>query len=162
MRAGDRPMMWHGMFLFLIGLLTGLFERRFTNMRMGVAAHLEGVMNGTFLIALGAIWSNVELPPRAKAAARWSALYGTYTNWLFTILGAAFGTAAASPIAAAGHRGKPWQEKVVGAGFLSVAVSIIASAVLVVWGLGRRVSLPETPNGAQEPTFAQAERGPAH
>jgi (hydroxyamino)benzene mutase len=53
----NRRVMWHGMFLFLLGLLTGFAEPRFANMRMGLAAHLEGVMNGTFLIALGAIWN---------------------------------------------------------------------------------------------------------
>ena len=46
MRTADRGLMWHGMFLFLIGLVTGLTERRFTNMRMALSAHLEGVMNG--------------------------------------------------------------------------------------------------------------------
>ena len=30
MRRADRGLMWHGMFLFLIGLVTGLNERRFT------------------------------------------------------------------------------------------------------------------------------------
>ena len=55
MEASNRRLMWHGMFLFLLGLLTGLLEKHFINMRMGVAAHLEGVMNGTFLIVLGAI-----------------------------------------------------------------------------------------------------------
>ncbi len=142
MGAANRRMMWHGMFLFLLGLVTGLLERRFTNMRMGLAAHLEGVMNGTFLIALGAIWTNVELPPRAKAAAQWTALYGSYANWLFTTLAAVFGTAALSPITAAGHRGTPWQENLEKAGFVSVGVSIIASSALVLWGLRRRVSSP--------------------
>jgi hypothetical protein len=33
------------MFLFLLGLLTGLLETHFINIRMGVSAHLEGVMN---------------------------------------------------------------------------------------------------------------------
>jgi len=47
MQTGDRRMMWHGAFLFLIGLVTGLQERRFKNMRMALSAHLEGVMNGT-------------------------------------------------------------------------------------------------------------------
>jgi hydroxylaminobenzene mutase len=47
--------MWHGMFLFLLGLVTGMLETRFTNMRMGLSAHLEGVMNGIFLVVLGAI-----------------------------------------------------------------------------------------------------------
>jgi hydroxylaminobenzene mutase len=149
MVAANRQLMWHGMFLFLVGLVTGLFERRFTNMRMGLAAHLEGVMNGIFLIALGAIWTNVGLRPRAKAAAYWTALYGTYANWLFTTLGAAFGTAAASPITSAGHTGKPWQEKFEGAGFLSVGVSIIASSVLVLLGLRRSATLPEKPEAEQ-------------
>jgi len=66
--------MWHGMFLFLLGLVTGLLERRFTNMRMGVSAHLEGVMNGIFLVAVGAIWNEVRLSPPAKTAAFWTTL----------------------------------------------------------------------------------------
>ena len=94
MKTANRNLMWHGMFLFLLGLLTGLLEQRFTNMRMGVAAHLEGVMNGTFLVALGAIWNEVRLAPPAKATAYWGALYATYANWLVTTLAAVFGTAA--------------------------------------------------------------------
>jgi len=62
MRTADRRLMWHRMFLFLIGLVTGQQERRFTNMRMALSAHLQGVLNGTFLIALGTIWGHVELP----------------------------------------------------------------------------------------------------
>jgi len=54
------------MFLFLLGLFTGFVEQRFANVRMGLAAHLEGVMNGTFLIALGAIWIEVRLPPKQR------------------------------------------------------------------------------------------------
>jgi (hydroxyamino)benzene mutase len=150
MQSGDRRFMWHGMFLFLIGLVTGLLERRFKNMRMGVSAHLEGVMNGTFLIALGAIWGYVRLPRRAEQAARASALYGTYGNWFFTTLGAALGTAAANPITSEGHTGKPWQEKMMGAGFLSIAISIIVSAVLTLFGLGRKAPMAEKPVGDQD------------
>ena len=49
------------MFLFLLGLLVGFVEQEFTNPRMGLAAHLEGVMNGTFLVALGAIWKEIRV-----------------------------------------------------------------------------------------------------
>ena len=138
MAAANRRLMWHGMFLFLLGLVTGLLERRFSNMRMGVSAHLEGVMNGTFLIVLGAIWTEVRLLPAAKTAAYWTALYGTYANWFFTTFGAVFGTAAANPVVAAGHHGRPWQESLAGAGFLSVAVAIIAASLLALWGLRAR------------------------
>jgi hydroxylaminobenzene mutase len=150
MRVTDRGFMWHGIFLFLIGLLTGLNERRFTNMRMALSAHLEGVMNGTFLIALGAIWGHVELPPRVEQVARWSALYGTYGNWLFTTLGAAVGTAAANPILSQGHHGKACQERVAAAGFRSVAYSILTAVVLILWGLSRRRSVRGTACSARD------------
>ena len=55
MENSHRRLMWHGMFLFLLGLITGFAEQHFANIRMGLAAHLEGVMNGTFLLALGAL-----------------------------------------------------------------------------------------------------------
>jgi hydroxylaminobenzene mutase len=140
MPTADRRLIRHGVLLFLIGLVTGLQERRFKNMRMALSAHLEGVMNGTFLIALGAIWGHVKLPPNAARVARWTLLFGTYGNWFFTALGAALGTAAANPILSEGHRGKPWQEKVAGSGFRSIAYSILVSTVMILWGLGRRTS----------------------
>ncbi len=135
MQTTNRRLMWHGMFLFLLGLLTGFFEQHFTNARMGLAAHLEGVLNGIFLVALGAIWAEVRLPRAAKATAYWTALYGTYVNWLVTTLAAIFGTAALSPITAAGHSARPWQEHLVAAGFVSVGIVIVASSLLVLWGL---------------------------
>jgi hydroxylaminobenzene mutase len=104
-------------------------------MRMGLAAHLEGVMNGTFLIALGAIWNHIRLSPRTKTIAFWSALFSTYANWLVTTLAAIFGTAALSPITAAGHTGQPWQETLVTAGFMAVGVVVVAFSLLVLWGL---------------------------
>ena len=133
----NRRLMWHGMFLFLLGLLTGLVEQHFTNPRMGLAAHLEGVMNGIFLVALGAIWAQVRLSAHAKAAAYWGALYGTYVNWAVTTLAAVLGAASLSPITGAGHGALPWQETVVTAGFTTVGIAIIAASVLVLRGLRR-------------------------
>jgi len=118
MRTGDRGLMWHGMFLFLI--------------------------------ALGAIRDHVELPPSVEKAARWSALYGTYGNWLFTTLGAAMGTTAANPILSQGHQRKPWQERVAGAGFRSIAYSILVAVVLILWGLGRRRPVPDIVAAARD------------
>ncbi len=137
MEDTKRRLLWHGMFLFLIGLLTGLVEQEFNNPRMGLAAHLEGVLNGIVLVALGAIWSDVRLPPRLKAAAYWSALYGTYANWAVTTLAAALGTTAMSPVTSAGHSAQPWQENVVTFGFVSVGVAMIAASILILWGLRR-------------------------
>ena len=136
-----RRLAWHGMFLFLLGLLTGFVEQKFSNPRMGLAAHLEGVMNGTFLVALGAIWTEVRLSPPTKAIAYWTALYGTYVNWFVTMLAAALGAAALSPITGAGHSALPWQESLVTISFLTVGIAIAGSSVLVLWGL-RAKALP--------------------
>src|SRR5260221_5956257 len=137
MEDSRRKLIWHGMFLFLLGLLTGFVETKFANPRMGLAAHLEGVMNGTFLVALGAVWMEVRLPLKLKAAAYWTALYGAYVNWATTALGAAWGIAAHSPITGAGHSALPWQETLITALFMSVGLAIVGSSILVLWGLRR-------------------------
>lgn len=137
MEDSNRRLIWHGMFLFLLGLLTGFVEQKFANQRMGLAAHLEGVMNGTFLVALGAVWMQVRLAPRLKIAAYWSALYGAYANWAATTLAAAFGAAALSPITGAGHHALPWHETLVTVLFMSVGLTTVGSSVLVLWGLRR-------------------------
>ncbi len=146
MKIANRALMWHGIFLFLLGLFTGFAELRFTNPRMGLAAHLEGVMNGTLLLALGAAWNEVRLKPGIKTFAYWTALYGAYANWLVTTLAAVFGTAALSPITGAGHTGQPWQETVVTAGFLSVGLADVLFCLLLLWGLRARAAQPSVPS----------------
>ena len=64
---------------------------------------------------------SVTMAPPSRVA-YWTALYGTYVNWLFTVLAAVFGTGAVSPILAPGRSGQAWQEGLVMAGFVSVFV----------------------------------------
>jgi hydroxylaminobenzene mutase len=136
MKTQRRRFMWHGMLLFLLGLITGSLEQRFTKVRMGLSAHLEGVMNGILLLALGAAWNEVRRPHPVKVTAYYcTALYGTYVNWLVTSIAAAFGTATNSPITSAGHSGQGWQENFVAMGFLTMAIAIIATSMLVLCGL---------------------------
>jgi len=140
-----RRLFWHGTLLLLLGMLTGLVESQFANVRMGLAAHLEGIMNGILLLALGAAWSEVRLTPRASSAAFRLLLYGTYANWGFTTLSAIWGTIGLSPVTAekliaAGRSAAPWQENLVLAGFVSVGVAMLTSVSLVLYGLRRRIT----------------------
>jgi hydroxylaminobenzene mutase len=135
MESTGRRLMFHGMVLFLLGLGTGFAEQHFANVRMGLAAHLEGLMNGIFLLALGAIWKEVRLSSRIASVVFWVTLYGTYGNWLMTTLAAVFGTAALSPITGAGHSGLPWQESLVLTGFMTVGITMVFSSAVVLWGL---------------------------
>lgn len=137
MENAQRRLMWHGMFLFLLGLLTGFAEAKFANVRMGLAAHLEGVMNGIFLLALGSAWTKLQLSHGVERLAFWATLYGTYVNWLVTTLAAIFGTKALSPLTGTSHGGQRWQETMVTAGFMSVGIAILVAALLLLWGFRR-------------------------
>ncbi len=142
METANRRLMWHGMLLFLLGLFTGFAEPHFANVRMGLAAHLEGVLNGILLLALGAIWPHVRLARTAQAAAFWTALYSAYANWFFTTLAAVFGTGALSPITAPGFRAQAWKESLVTAGLMSVGIVVLASTLIFLWGLRGKASQP--------------------
>src|SRR6266581_424583 len=135
MEEANRRLMFHGMCLFLLGLLTGFAEQHFANVRMGLAAHLEGLMNGTFLIALGAIWSHVQLSPQLETTAFWAVLYGAYANVITTTLAAIVGANSLSPITGAGHSAAPWQEFLITGGFVSVGIAMVGSSALFLWGL---------------------------
>jgi len=126
-----------GAILFLMGLVTGFTVPIFENSRMGLASHLEGVMNGTFLIAVGAVWTYLALSPVLQSVAFWLLIYGTYANWLFITLAAVFGTSEMTPIAGMGHQGLPWQETLITTGLVSVGIAMCAACSILVIGFVR-------------------------
>lgn len=127
-KAGDRLLQF-GIFLFLLGLLTGLVVPQLTNPRMGLASHLEGIMNGMFLVLLGLLW------PKIRLSQRWLAIYGTFANWAATLIAADWGAGALMPLAAVGHQGTPSQEAVIDFLLWTLSMAMIAVSTLVLWGL---------------------------
>ena len=126
----------HGVILFLLGLLTGFVIPIMQNPRMGLASHLEAVMNGMFLILLGLIWHKLRL---SVGALKWGyvlSLFGTYTNWVTNLLAAIWGAGAEMmPIAGGGHQGVAWQEVLIKIGLVSLSFAMVTVCVLVLWGL---------------------------
>ena len=127
--------MWHGAFLFLLGLLTGLVTGLLPNPRVGLSSHLEGVMNGLLLLVLGLAWGHLRLSARGRTALFWLALYGTYANWASTLLAAIFGAGHLTPITGAGHRAVVWQENLVGVGLVTLTVAMLAVCIIALFGL---------------------------
>jgi len=134
-KASAQRLLQLGIALFLLGLLTGFAIPLLANPRMGLSSHLEGVMNGMFLVLLGLIWERLKLGSTALRLAFWLAVYGTFVNWATTLLAAVWGAGASMPIAAQGHQGTPTQEVIVNIGLWSLAVSMVVVCVLVLWGL---------------------------
>jgi (hydroxyamino)benzene mutase len=127
-----------GMLLFLFGLLTGFVMSIFKNPRMGLAAHLEGIMNGVFLVIAGIIWHELKISPLLKRITFITLLYGTYANWLTTIFSAFYGTSNMTPIAGKGFVGENIEEKLVSVGFASVALAMVFSLAIIIYGLRGR------------------------
>ncbi len=137
-RDTKQRLMWHGMLLFFLGLLTGLTLPALKVARLGLSSHLEALMGGMFLMILGLIWSHVKLKPRALTVTFCLALYAAYVNWGAVLLAGAFGGSTMLPIAAGGQAAAAaWQENLVKVGLLSCATAILACCTLVLWGLRR-------------------------
>lgn len=132
----SRRLLQAGITLFLIGLLTGIAVPALGNPRMGLASHVEAVMNGTFLVVLGLVWPRLRLTSTQLTIGFWLAVYGGFANWLSTFL-AALWTAGSRmmPMAGGGHSGTSAQELVIQGLLVSLSLAMIAVCTLVLWGL---------------------------
>jgi hydroxylaminobenzene mutase len=134
------------MFLFLLGLLTGLTLPVLKVARLGLSSHLEALMGALFLMILGLIWGHVKLQPRARTATFGLALYAAYMNWGAVLLAGAFGGSKMLPIASGGQAaGAAWQETLISGGLVSCALAILVCCSLLLWGLRRGASTESTP-----------------
>ena len=130
-----RQFIWHGIFVFGLGLLVGAFVPVLTNPRMGVAAHVGATLSGMFLVLVGLVWEEIRLSAAAEKAAYWLFLYATYTGWLGKFLAGLWGTSGATPIGGAGYRVEPWQEIAVYVVTGSFSLAIAVACILTLWGL---------------------------
>ncbi len=120
----------------MLGLLTGWFVQLMANPRMGLAAHLEGLMNGTLLLALAGCWKHIRLTPRLEQWCFGLLAFGTLANWLATLLAALWGAGAESmPITGAGYRAEPWQDQLVLSLLVTLSLAMMAAFGLVIRGL---------------------------
>jgi len=137
-RAAQRTLIRAGFVLFSLALVTGLAIPAFHNPKMALAAHVTGVLNALVLIALGLTWGPLAATPSRKAVIRGMFLYATFVNWGGSCLAAAWGTTRLTPLTAAGFGAAPWQEAVVAVFQISIALTILPGAALVVVALRAR------------------------
>jgi len=110
--------------------------------RMGLAAHLEGVLNGLFLAVLGLIWPNVRLSPAVKVVTRWLAVGGAYLNWFAAFWAAVMGRGRTSPIHPADRPNYFGEHLIVETALALLALAFITTCLLVLFGLRRQQVAP--------------------
>ena len=141
LQLAKRRLIKHGVFLLFLGLLTGLVVAEVKNPRMGLAAHLEGLMAGMLLIILGgAVWNELSLSSRLATTALWLSIYSAYATWAYTLLGALLGTSRLTPIAGAGFCAPAWQETLVQILLVSEVIAILIAFCILLYGLRGRMA----------------------
>jgi hydroxylaminobenzene mutase len=134
-RQGHR-LIQAGMLLFLLALLVGLAVPTFAVPRLGLSTHLLGIMQGTFLMVVGALWPRLRLTRSTAQVAFVLAIYGCVAAWTANLFAAIWGAGHSMvPIAAGAAHGSPIQENFISIALRSAAVSLIAAAMLILWGL---------------------------
>lgn len=125
-----------GLVLFLLGLFTGLPLPVLKNPRMALSSHLEGVLNGMFLVLLGLLWPHIRLPDAWAVAAVALIVYAAYANWFATLLAAAWGAGRRlAPIATGDHAASAGKERIVSFLLVSLAPCIVVGVGIVIAGL---------------------------
>ncbi|MDO8272950.1 MAG: hydrogenase [Gammaproteobacteria bacterium] len=127
----------HAFFLILLSLLGGFFIPAMAVPRLGLSAHTIGVLSGTLLLAVGAIWQHFRLSTLQGTWLKWSWLYSSYANWLGCLGGAIFGAGKMTPVASAGLVGSDIAEILVQALLVSVGIASLMAVGLSLWGLRR-------------------------
>lgn len=128
-----------GILLFLFALLVGLAVSRFPVPRLGLSAHLLGIMQGIFLMVIGVLWPKLRLRPMMLRVGAWLAVYGCFAAWSANVLAGLWGAGNTMlPMAAGAARGSALQEIIIATGLRSAALALIAVAILILWGLRSR------------------------
>ena len=133
-------LLFFGVLLFFLGLLVGLFIPLMANPRMGLTTHLEGVMNGIFLVVLGLIWVKIEVSSSWLKTAFWLTLYGSFANFIAVLIAAITGAGKMMPIAG-GQEGSAIIEGIVSFLLISLALAMLTVCIIALSGLYRHMKL---------------------
>lgn len=104
---------------------------------MGLSSHLEGVMNGMFLVMIGLIWSKLELSDNWLRITFGLSIYGTFINWLGILVAAIFDAGEMLGIAANGKKGPPIAEGIVTFSLVTLSLAMIIICITILIGLRR-------------------------
>lgn len=143
LKTQSNRLIYFGVLLFLLGLIVGLIVPILANPRMGVSSHIEGVLNGMFLIILGLIWNKIVLSEKWMKITFWLAIYGTFMNWFGILVAAIFDGGKMLGIMAEGKEGTQIVEGIVGFSLLSLSIAMVVISVTILIGLRRNMIMKQ-------------------
>lgn len=132
----SNQLIFWGVILFFLGLFSGLFIPMMANPRMGLSGHLEGIMNGIFLIVSGLIWNRLELSEKWLRISFILAFFGTFANFTAVLIAAITGAGRLMPLAG-GKEGAPALESIISFLLIWLSIAMLVFCIIILKGLYR-------------------------
>jgi len=141
-RQGHR-LLQIGMALLLFSSVEGFAIPYLVAPRLGLSAHTLSALQGVLLLALGLMWSRLNLGAVASRIAFWSFIYSAFAILAAYVMAAVWGAGNGTmPLAAGSAHGSAFQEIVIkGVAYSSAPTGLLAFA-LILWGL--RMATPQS------------------
>jgi len=117
-----------GSLLLLCGLTLGGIIPLFTNPRLALSAHNQGIIAGAFLMLMGLVWPYAIFRRINSVAISVFLMIGTYLIWIGILVGSVLGTSRVTPIAGEGFVGSNGQE-------IAVACILMVGSVMTIFGM---------------------------
>lgn len=131
----DRSIIRHGFVLILLALLAGFAVPAMKVPRLGLSAHVIGLISGLLLIAVGLVWQRLRLSDKIKNVLYWMWLVVAYGNWLGTLLAAIAGGSQLMPIAGNNAMPEPVLDVLITTIIGIVSLLSISALAATIWGL---------------------------
>jgi hydroxylaminobenzene mutase len=136
----QRRLAWAGAWLFAIGMITGLWaavvltERISVELpRLALAAHLNALLGGLWLIAVAATLDMLRYGERGRRRLAWIVTVPAWGNWLITLIASVLGVTGLEYT-----RGDPANNAVAALLHSVVVLPSLVGAAAWAWGLGGR------------------------
>jgi hydroxylaminobenzene mutase len=124
-----------GIILFLISLINGFLIQLLCLPRLGLSAHLIGLIGASFLFGIGSYWSRLNLSPRTSKIGMVLLIYSFCVGWAVYFAAAALGAGKMFPIASQNKAGTSAVEGIIGIFMLSFVLTFLISFIILLKGL---------------------------
>ena len=134
-RQGHR-LLQLGVALFLFTSFEGFVVPYFAVPNLGRSVHTLSGFSGVLLLALGLVWSRLNLRTTAARVAFWFLIYSDLVTIVSFLMAASWGAGNTTmPLVAGTARGSDFQEMAIAIVAYSAAPTGITSFALILWGL---------------------------
>jgi hydroxylaminobenzene mutase len=132
---GSKAIFGAGIILFALSLLNGFMIQAVAIPRLGLSAHLIGLIGASFLIGIGSYWPRLNLGIKLSRIGMLLVVYSFWSGWAVYFFAAASGAGKMFPIASGNQSGAPFVEGLISLAMMSFALAFFVSIGIIIRGL---------------------------